>query len=109
MAHGERRRAYGLVGSSAARAFRTAMARAPFDGPWQGRAEGRGQCAAVGPIDGLGWRSGLSWAAGREAGRERAEVLRAGGRSGSGGMAWAELGEARQGREDTQRAGGVAA
>ena len=45
MAHGERRRAYGLVGNSAARAFRTAMARAPFDGPWQGRAEGRGRCA----------------------------------------------------------------
>ena len=45
MAHGQRRRAYGLEGSRAARAFRTAMARAPFDGPWQGRAEGRGWCA----------------------------------------------------------------
>jgi hypothetical protein len=68
-----------------------------------------GARAAVGQIDGLGWRSGLSWAAGRETGRGRAEALRAGGWSGSGGMAWAELGEARQGREDTQRAGGVAA
>ena len=79
----------------------------PSTGPGRGvPREEDGARAAVGPTDGLGWRSGLSWAAGREAGRERAEVLRAGGRSGSGGMAWAELGEARQGREDTQRAGG---
>ena len=105
MAHGERSRAYGRVGSSDARAFRTAMTGAPFDGPRQERAEARRRPAA-GPTDGLGWRSGLSWAAGRETGRERAEALRAGGWSESGGTAWAELGEARQGREDTQRAGG---
>ena len=41
MAHGERSRAYDLVGSSAARASRTAMAGAPFDGPRQERAEER--------------------------------------------------------------------
>ena len=45
MAHGERSRAYGRVGSSAARAFRTAMAGAPFDRPRQERAEGRRRCA----------------------------------------------------------------
>jgi hypothetical protein len=50
MAHGERRRAYGLVGSSAARAFRTAMARAPFDGPWQGRASSSMWAAACSQV-----------------------------------------------------------
>ena len=45
MAHGERSRAYGRVGSSAARAFRTATAGAPFDRPRQERAEGRRRCA----------------------------------------------------------------
>ena len=45
MAHGDRSRAYGRVGSSAARAFRTAMAGAPFDRPRQERAEGRRRCA----------------------------------------------------------------
>jgi hypothetical protein len=45
MAYGERSRAYGRVGSSAARAFRTAMAGAPFDRPRQERAEGRRRCA----------------------------------------------------------------
>ena len=79
----------------------------PLTGP--GRSAPReeaGARAASGPTNGLGWRSEMSWAAGRETGRERAEALRAGGWSESGGMARAELGEARQGREDTQRAGG---
>ena len=45
MAHGGRSRVYDLAGSSAARAFRTAMAGVPLDGPRQERAEGRSRCA----------------------------------------------------------------
>ena len=82
--------------------------RAPFDGPWQGRAEGRGRCARGSRPNrqtGMAKRTVVGCRQ-REAWRERAEAMRAGGWSGSGGTAWAKLGEARQGREDTQRAGG---
>jgi hypothetical protein len=45
MAHCERRRSYSVEGRRAALAFRMAMARAPFDRPWQVWAEGRGRRA----------------------------------------------------------------